>query len=114
MKATLRWLMTSLFALLCLVALVGCGATVKEVIVYKTEYILVTPPDAFIAPTKSGVPPDPITYSKSSLLDREELLIDYANSQTTQLGMCNANKASLRAWKAEQIKLHADREKDKK
>lgn len=106
------FLMNPLFWVgLAIVSLVGCTTQpqVREVVVTKTNVELRLPPDILLKDCPVEKPPLPKDYVTKPASEKEAMLTEYGVKQTLNLGKCNDDKAGLRQWKDEQLKL-----KDKK
>lgn len=97
--------------LLSTLALVACGSNppkVHETVVTKVKTVAKYPPEALMKDCPVARPPDPKTYAKKSFKAKEAALVEFAAQQTVNVGSCNKDKAALRQWKAEQIKLEQE------
>ena len=91
------------------------GCATREVIVTKTQLVLLEPPEGLLKDCDFAVPPSKSTYLGDKDEDiivgyrrKESLLADFGKAQTTAVAMCNIDKKSLREW------LARERENQKK
>jgi hypothetical protein len=116
MKKTL-YLVFALMALL----LTGCGTreVIKEVPVYKTQYIVVAPTDIQLKTIASSPPPNKQLYlslsddTQANWLKKEDLLKTSYIMQTDSLRQCNATLQEVKSWRDKQVQLYTDKNKDK-
>lgn len=102
---------TKLAILVSALALVACGSNppkVNETIVTKIKTVAKYPPETLLKDCPVAKPPDPKTYAKKSFKAKEAALVEFAAQQTVNVGACNKDKAALRQWKAEQLKLEQE------
>ena len=92
-------------------SLVACGSNppkTQEVLVTKVKTVAKYPPETLLKDCPVAKPPDPKTYAKKSFKAKEAALVEFAAQQTVNVGSCNKDKAALRQWKAEQLKLEQE------
>lgn len=88
-------------------ALTACDTTGPLV---KYKYIGDEAPDALLQDCTVSAPPAREQYRSSTAEQKEALLSKSLQGTYKDLTECNADKASLRAWKAKQAELKAKNE----
>lgn len=94
-------LLIKILSILVFVSLSAC-----ETMVQKQTSILITPPDELLSECTATPPPDKIEYMKSTLKEREELLIDYSIKQNGVIKKCNNTIQVLKDWKIKQKEIY--------
>lgn len=88
------------------VILVGCGTTEP---IINTQIITVTPPSSLMVNVPVVPPPDKKIYlSLTEWSDKEKMLVDVYNQQTSNIGQCNIQLNKLSEWKALQDKSNTE------
>lgn len=86
----------------------GCAGMVKteikEVPVYKVEYVYVTVPSHLLKLNPIPAPPGRSVYANASCEVREELLIKYSQELITEMKMCLADKKAITSTMNEKVK----------
>lgn len=105
------------FALLIvsLSVLSGCGVLCKKQepeiqIVYKTNTVVLEPPDEFLMECVKPTPPSKDVYLKANARGKEELLVDLNIQLYTQIDNCNSSILSIKNWKSKQKDLYKPKE----
>lgn len=87
----------------------GCSAIVKtkikEVPVYRVEYVFLAVPDHMVKPHNLPVPPSVPDYMSLSFEDKEDLLVNYSRDLISELKMCSADKKAIASLIAEKKKI---------
>lgn len=102
---------TIIASIFLLIFTVGCAhkETVKEVIVYKTEYVVVAPTDIQLKKVTVVPPPDKQLWmslsdnSQQSWMKKESILTDLYIKQTSAVQQCNASLQEIKEWRQKQI-----------
>lgn len=93
-----------------LLLLAGCQTPQPEIVV---KYVAVTPPDSLLVDCNTSPPPDIDKYlSTTNWSDKEQMLVESYNNQTSNIGLCNIQMKNIRKWKYEQLKLYSDKQKE--
>lgn len=92
-----------LLALSILLLLIGCATPMDPVV--KHKYIVQEVPDNWLQDCSVTAPPDRDVYLTSPWSERERLLAETNQGNFKNLATCNKDKAAIRKWKAEQLKL---------
>lgn len=97
-----------LFTVLIALLLAGCGTTIQERVVIKTEIRTVKIPDTLLTPCEVTVPPQRETYINSNTKEKEKLLTDFSIDLLKDLRLCNAQIKKIRDLHKEQVKAIED------
>lgn len=103
MFRSLRFNVLVVICLVAIIALEGCGHTEK--IVYKTENVLIAPPDELIVKCSSTNPPDKVAFITAKPEQQIKLLTDNSTEQMGNLNKCASTVESIRQWKVDQLKI---------
>lgn len=105
--------MKHLFTLL-FICLFLTACETNPTIQYKTQTVLIYPPKELIVKCESDIPPKKTEYTNSTTEQKEKLLVDYSNAQTTHLRKCASTINKIDDWVEKQKKIYNDKKTDKK
>ena len=102
---------TIIASIFLLIFTAGCAhkEVIKEVIVYKTEYVVVAPTDIQLKKVAVVPPPDKQLWmslsdnSQQSWMKKESILTDLYIKQTSAVQQCNASLQEIKEWRQKQI-----------
>jgi hypothetical protein len=111
----------TLYVVYALVTLMLAGCFTKEVIkevpVYRTQYIVVAPTDIQLKTIASAPPPNKQLYlslsddTQANWLKKEDLLKTSYIMQTDSLRQCNATLEEVKSWRDKQLQLYKNKDK---
>jgi uncharacterized protein YcfL len=88
-------------------ALSACGT--QEVVV-KHDTLVLAPQDSLLLDCPVTAPPTKAEYEAMTAKEKEKALSVVFNQQTINLGLCNKDKAGLRAWKKAELARQGEKQ----
>lgn len=96
------------------ICLLLAGCETNPVVQYKTQTVLIYPPKELMVKCESDSPPKKSEYIVATTEQKEKLLVDYGNAQTTHLRKCASTVNKIEEYVEKQKKIYNDKKTDKK
>lgn len=76
----------------------GCATVTKDVPVYKTNTIYISPPDTLLKSCDVPLPPDKTNYLTLNYTQKEDVLSNYISLLLTSIGNCNEQLKNIQLY----------------